>query len=748
MERMVKKVLMMLLGGGLVAGLSLPAPAVSSVELHEITASDAALGDDFDSASAAIANPITSANGYDDSGNHLYTISATSETSVSIVGAGINRSGAIGDDGEVDVSIGFTFNLMGVNYTAVQVNGNGHIYMGTGYNPANNYQNGGNSNSAHPEGNSGSIHTNYNGPVIAFRWDDWNVNDSDTQGGLYTHTRGTAPDREFVVEYDRVAPYQGSNIISTFQLILREGSNEIVMIYDTQNEGRFGSAIGIQLNDTTYLQYGWFPTPGSTGFPVGGDALIFSRIAGPFLGVDTGDLVFPTQSPDSTAPAGLQLTLENIGTGSLQFQASIINDTLGEFSVSPTSPQTLAEGASTDLNINWDPAAAPLGLHTAQLSISHDTAQPSPVVIELIGKVKAIGGKHVLVVGVDGCRSDALQVADTPNMDALIADGAVTYNAFAGGILGTPAQQATSSGPGWSSILCGVWVDKHNVPIKSFSNPNYGQYPHFFTRIKENDPSMYLASIVQWSPINTYIVPDDDTDFESSGSGASVASQAAALLATEDPDVLFLHFDDVDGAGHSYGYSPASSGYLADIEGFDTHIGTVVTAIQNRPNYPLEDWLIVVTSDHGGSGTGHGGQTAGERTIFIIAGGNAACLETVSPGPGMTAIPPTVMHHLGIPVAPAWGWEDGPFGLTGCEPVCLNPPAADITGPDSQPDCFVDLIDLSLLTAQYLDDTVQNPEADLSGPAGTPDGTVDLYDLAFFASQFLDCNLKPNTACP
>jgi len=47
MEEMVKKVLIMLLGGGLVVGLSLPALAVSSVELDKLTASDAAAGDWF-----------------------------------------------------------------------------------------------------------------------------------------------------------------------------------------------------------------------------------------------------------------------------------------------------------------------------------------------------------------------------------------------------------------------------------------------------------------------------------------------------------------------------------------------------------------------------------------------------------------------------------------------------------------------------------------------------------------------------
>ena len=43
----VKKVLIMLLAGGLVVGLSLPALAVKSVEFHKLTASDADAEDQF-----------------------------------------------------------------------------------------------------------------------------------------------------------------------------------------------------------------------------------------------------------------------------------------------------------------------------------------------------------------------------------------------------------------------------------------------------------------------------------------------------------------------------------------------------------------------------------------------------------------------------------------------------------------------------------------------------------------------------
>ena len=83
-------------------------------------------------------------------------------------------------------------------------------------------------------------------------------------------------------------------------------------------------------------------------------------------------------------------------------------------------------------------------------------------------KVGPFDGKHVLVIGIDGCRSDALQAANVPNLKTLIDRGTVCYQVISGGELGTKTQQPTSSGPGWSSILTGVWCDKHGVSDNKF----------------------------------------------------------------------------------------------------------------------------------------------------------------------------------------------------------------------------------------------------------------------------------------
>ncbi len=78
-----------------------------------------------------------------------------------------------------------------------------------------------------------------------------------------------------------------------------------------------------------------------------------------------------------------------------------------------------------------------------------------------------------------------------------------------------------------------------------------------------------------------------------------------------------------------------------------------------------EDWLVLVTTDHGGHGKEHGGHTADERTIWIIATGPGIPAGVLSPGPGHTVIARTVLHYLGIDVPEEWGLVDRlPFGST------------------------------------------------------------------------------------
>ena len=281
----------------------------------------------------------------------------------------------------------------------------------------------------------------------------------------------------------------------------------------------------------------------------------------------------------------------------------------------------------------------------------------------------AVKSKHVFVIGIDGVLVEGLQEASTPVLDALIADGAVTYDAFAGGELGTPTVQPTLSGPGWSSILTGVWVDKHGVTDNGFEGARYDEYPHFFVRLREQNPDAYLSSFTSWQPINLFILEGEDYAFTplvltAAEGDAAVTAAVVEHLETQTPDVMFIHLDEVDHIGHTDGYSPMVPEYLAAIEMIDAQIGQMLDAVRARPTYATEDWLVLVTTDHGGVGNGHGGQSDEEREIPFIAGGaSVRNAQVISPGPGHTAIPPTAMKHLGLSIDPAWGWESEPFGL-------------------------------------------------------------------------------------
>ncbi len=261
-----------------------------------------------------------------------------------------------------------------------------------------------------------------------------------------------------------------------------------------------------------------------------------------------------------------------------------------------------------------------------------------------------------LIIGIDGCRPDALQAARTPNIDKLIDGGAYSFEAQTCAL--------TKSGPSWASVLTGVWPDKHGVVNNSMVGSRFDDYPHFFQRLREVRPDLYTASIVHWEPIHSRIVSGADQSV-AYPTDEEVADAAIRLLADPKLDVLFLHFDDVDGAGHRNGYSPNVSAYVEAIAQVDSHAGGVVGALAARPAIGSEDWLTVVTTDHGGSDTKqpedkkyrHGDDVPEHRTVFLILSGDSTSNGPIQPAPESVDIPSTILDHLGVNVEPSWGWQ-------------------------------------------------------------------------------------------
>ncbi|WP_344447641.1 alkaline phosphatase family protein, partial [Kitasatospora nipponensis] len=190
--------------------------------------------------------------------------------------------------------------------------------------------------------------------------------------------------------------------------------------------------------------------------------------------------------------------------------------------------------------------------------------------------------------------------ADAPNLDALMAGGLTA----ASSLYANP-MAATSSGPGWTTIATGVWPDKHNVKDNNFTAPDFATYPDWLTRVERANAALSTYVVASWAPIPDTIYSATVRTrgaTPSAGYDVGAPSRAVARIRDTNPDAVFVQLDNVDHAGHASG--SASQGYLDAIQGVDGQVGQIVAAVRGRATYAQEDWLIMVTADHGHTPTG------------------------------------------------------------------------------------------------------------------------------------------------
>ena len=287
------------------------------------------------------------------------------------------------------------------------------------------------------------------------------------------------------------------------------------------------------------------------------------------------------------------------------------------------------------------------------------------------GSEPTIPKGRVLVIGIDGVRPDALQIADTPAIDELITAGAFTNNTK---ILGNRYRDnETISGPGWSSFLTGVWADKHGVNDNTFRGENYDEYPHFFAYLKQAFPKAVTGSFVDWEPIDTFILRDADvrevcpasSKDSLSQKDEKLANKAAEFLAQQNPHAVFVYFGQVDEIGHQDGFHPSVPSYLQALQAVDAHVASLVKAIQSRPEYLAENWLVVISTDHGGRGRKHrGGHDVPEiLTTFLVVSGSSSIQGEIEEPSYIVDVPVTALTHLGVAVDAAWQLDGKAVGI-------------------------------------------------------------------------------------
>jgi len=280
--------------------------------------------------------------------------------------------------------------------------------------------------------------------------------------------------------------------------------------------------------------------------------------------------------------------------------------------------------------------------------------------------------KKVVFIIVDGIPDDVIDSVATPNLDEIIAVGGIT-KATMGGDKDGYSQTPTISAVGYNSLLTGVWANKHNVWGNGIKDPNYN-YETIFRLYKDEFPEGKTAIFSTWLDNRTKLVGDGlpqtrnlAIDYHFDGLeidtvkyphdeertyihliDEEVSKEAARSISENAPDLSWIYLEFTDDMSHKFGNSPQ---FVEAVQKADVQIGRVWDAIKEREVNFNEDWLVVITTDHGreDSGYGHGGQSDRERSIWIAT--NAEDLNAHFDEVGQTVdILPSILNFLGMEI--------------------------------------------------------------------------------------------------
>lgn len=280
---------------------------------------------------------------------------------------------------------------------------------------------------------------------------------------------------------------------------------------------------------------------------------------------------------------------------------------------------------------------------------------------------EVVATPKVLVIGIDGVRPDVLADVATPHIDALIEDGVYSAEAQTG--------LPTVSGPGWSSMLTGVWSDKHGVQDNTFEGKQFEAYPDFLTRIEQVAPELETFAVADWTPLVLEgeggplisaqvdeVVTLDGYVWGWAEADSMSVDTAVDRLRRRDLDALFVYLGDPDETSHQTGSIGAE--YRASIARADRHVGRLVAALKERPTYGSERWLILSSTDHGRlQDGGHGGESTEERTIYFLASGPDVSRGSLGEPPQIVDVAVTALVHLGIVPEESWNMDGTTVGL-------------------------------------------------------------------------------------
>ena len=270
--------------------------------------------------------------------------------------------------------------------------------------------------------------------------------------------------------------------------------------------------------------------------------------------------------------------------------------------------------------------------------------------------------ERVIIVSIDGGKPAVLLESEAPTVKGLASEGASTWQAS------TIFPSKTL--PSHTSMLTGVGPDKHQVlwndymPIRGIA-----KVPTVFSLLRAKEPDAVTAIFAGKMKFRHLWQKDSLTIFDFGGPqpvvptasnpevekskipSQTVAKRFAEWLQTNRPRLAFVHFPDVDSAGHKDGWGSPQQKEAVKVT--DQALSQVRKAIEDCNL--ASTTTIIVSADHGGHDKTHGLNIPDDMLIPWIAwGAGVKKGHTITQKVTTYDTAATALWLLDIPIPSEW----------------------------------------------------------------------------------------------
>jgi predicted AlkP superfamily pyrophosphatase or phosphodiesterase len=264
--------------------------------------------------------------------------------------------------------------------------------------------------------------------------------------------------------------------------------------------------------------------------------------------------------------------------------------------------------------------------------------------------------RHVVVIGLDGCRPEAIQQAAGPELKKLLETAAWSFTA--------QAALPSVTHVNFAGILTGSSPKGHGIATKEWVEGN--------RLLKVKVPTIFELVAGQGRLAAGFLGHEKLYPAERGTGGGThfahspyesgpAAKLAAGYIKEQKPAFCFIYMGDLDGAGHKYGW--LSREQLERMQGIDAAIGTVVSAL--RESGMWETTLLIITSDHGGHDRMHSTGTPDDTTVPWLAVGPGVRAGEIKASIHNYDTAATAAYALGMPLPPEWDGQPVTAAFTG-----------------------------------------------------------------------------------